>query len=275
MIPQPSQLAFDRSSQLRDDHEVCPVLLEPSNKLAVVKTLVCPDNYALPWVGTLGKTGLEQSLDAAGSVGVARSQLPMPIVLALALETQQRMIGRSTTLYRIVADPSILLPPVNDQYGRVDIENQARRSVREIGHAPKKLIVQCSKSRQHLRRCTQQKPSEACCIRITRESCQVLKNAILSKQSRRLQTFDSQNHRIQNRQQRLANAVSIVPLFDLQLVCSFDPEANLGEEAMQQVHAAVVRQVFRTKLEHEFSGSSGRPTKSRSRWFSQNDVSAA
>jgi len=223
----------------------------------VVKSLVCPHNHALSRIGALGKAGLQQSLDPTGGVGVAGPQLPVPVILALALEAQQGVIGRSTALDRVVTDSGVLLLTVENQYGRVHIEQQSSRPMRSIGHAFEEFVVQRTQARQHLRCCAQQKPAQACCLRIVRQSRQILEDAILSQQLCRLESFEAEDHRIEERQQHLADAVAIVALREMKLVCDGALESDLGEKAMQQIDAAVVRQVLRTEFDCKFSGSPG------------------
>src|SRR6266478_676789 len=256
-ITQRRELALDRLSQPRDDHKAGALELEPLDQRMVVKSLVCPHNHALSRIGALGKAGLQQSLDPTGGVGVAGPQLPVPVILALALEAQQGVIGRSTALDRVVTDSGVLLLTVENQYGRVHIEQQSSRPMRSIGHAFEEFVVQRTQARQHLRCCAQQKPAQACCLRIVRQSRQILEDAILSQQLCRLESFEAEDHRIEERQQHLADAVAIVALREMKLVCDGALESDLGEKAMQQIDAAVVRQVLRTEFDCKFSGSPG------------------
>src|SRR5438876_1879425 len=260
-ITQRRELALDRLSQPRDDHKAGALELEPLDQRMVVKPLVCPHYHALSRIGALGKAGLQQSLDPTGGVGVAGPQLPVPVILALALEAQQGVIGRSTALDRVVTDSGVLLLTVENQYGRVHIEQQSGRPMGSIGHTLEELVVQRAQARPHARRCAQQKPTQACCLRIARQSSQILEDAVLSQQLCRLEPFEAEEHRVEDRQQHLADAVAVVALLEADLLRDrvFEPDAR--QKAVQQVDASVVRQILRTKLDGKLARSAGHYTK--------------
>jgi hypothetical protein len=79
-----SKLALDRSGQFRDDGEAGLSSFEPIDQGAIVKTLVCADDYRSYSRGKLGEAGLEKVDHAGGSVDVARPQFAVPEVSALA-----------------------------------------------------------------------------------------------------------------------------------------------------------------------------------------------
>jgi hypothetical protein len=78
----------------------------------------------------------------------------------------------------------------------------------------------------------------------------------LLQRRRGLESFETEAHRIEDGEEHFANAVGTVPLLELQLVGDPRLEADLGEKPMNQIHAAVVREVLLTEVDGEFSRSS-------------------
>ncbi|MBI4426137.1 MAG: hypothetical protein HY567_01025 [Candidatus Kerfeldbacteria bacterium] len=229
--------------------------LDPLDERAVVKPLVCSDNHALAWVGALGKASLQQSHYTASGVRIAWSQFSVPVIFALSLEAQQRMIGGTTPLDGVVADARLFLFAIEHQHRGVDVENESRRQVRAAAHASQKFVVQHAQTRQHLRRCAQQKSSQAGRVRITGQPRQVLEHPVLPQQLRSLEPFEPKDHRVEQRQQHLANAVTVVALPDTNMLCDRALESNAGQKPMQQVDTAIVRQILRAKRDGELTRS--------------------
>jgi len=92
-----------------------------------------------------------------------------------------------------------------------------------------------------------------------REPAQVLKDTVGLQQMCGLDPFETENHRIDDRQQQFAHAVAIVSL----------PQADLGrdcflqtyssEKTVQQVDASVVRELPARECDFEFSWSFWHP----------------
>jgi hypothetical protein len=131
--------------------------------------------------GNLRHARGEQVQRSAGSMNIARPQLPVPEVLALALETEQWVIRGTPPLDRVVTAPRLLLLTVDDKHGGVDIEDQSRRAVRRDRHALKKPIVQRSQPWECDGGNTQQKTSQCRCVGIARQAGEVLKDTILAQ----------------------------------------------------------------------------------------------
>jgi hypothetical protein len=116
--------------------------------------------------GHLGEAGREEVDRPAGRVGITGPQLAVPEVLALPLETEQRVIGGAAALDRVVADPRLFLLPVEDEHGRVNIEDQPRRRMRVGCHLQEEPIVQLAQLRERRRCDAEQEPSQRGGIRI-------------------------------------------------------------------------------------------------------------
>ena len=84
----------------------------------------------------------------------------------------------------------------------------------------------------------------------------------MPQQLRGLEPFEPEDHRVQQRQQHLANAVTVVALPDTNMLCDRALESNAGQEPMQQVDPAVVRQILRTKRDSELTRSATHYTES-------------
>lgn len=89
----------------------------------VVKPFVRADDDQPNPRGNLREAGREEIGRPAGRVGGAGPQFAVPEILAPALEAEQRVIRGPATLDRVVADRRLLLLAVEDEDGRVDIED--------------------------------------------------------------------------------------------------------------------------------------------------------
>ena len=112
-----SELALDGRSHARDDDEAGRLHFEPLDQFAIVKPLVCANDYRSYPLRKLSEAGLEQINDASGGVDVAGPQFSVPEVSALAFEAEQRMVGGSPVLERIVADSRLLLLSIDHEHG--------------------------------------------------------------------------------------------------------------------------------------------------------------
>jgi hypothetical protein len=195
-------------------------------------------------------------------MGIARPQLPMPEVVALAFETEEGVIRRPTRLEGVVANRGFLLFAIHHEHGRVDVENQPGRSVWARCHVREEAIVQQTELGKRRRHYTEQESPQRGRIRIGLQSCEVLEYAILSQQLSGLDALQPEDHRIQQCQQHLADAVAIVPLGHAELPGDQVFEANSRQEPMQQIDTAVMRQRGRTELDREFARASGHGSES-------------
>ena len=236
------ELALDRGRQAGDDHEAGPPSFEPFDQRVVVKPFVCADNHQPDSGRDLREAGREQVERPAGGVGVAGPQLAMPEVLALALEAEQRVIRRTAPLDRVVADPGVLLLAVDDQHGGVDIEDQPRRRSRPSVMRQRKRSCSARSFGEGGRSHAQQEPPERRGLGITRQPGEVLKDAVLSQQLRGLDPFEPEDHRVEQRQQHLADAVAVVALDQACLIGQALLEAQTTEETVQQIDSTVMSQ---------------------------------
>lgn len=173
----------------------------------------------------------------------------------LALEAQQRMVGGPTPLDGVVADLRLLLLTVDHEHGGVEIEDQPGRRAWPHSHALAKAVMNAPDLGQGRRGGPEQEPAEGRCLRITRQSREVLKHAVLAQQLRGLDVFQLQDHRVQQGQQHLAHSVSVVPLHPADLAGDGIAEADPRDEAVHKIDAALVRQRRGAELDRELPSS--------------------
>ena len=241
-IAQVRQLAFDRSGQAGDDDEAHLLLLQPCDQRVIVKSFVGAHDDRPDSTGNLRQASGKQVQGSTGSMNIARPQLPVPKVFALALETEQRVVRGVPSFDWVVTAPRLLLLAVDDKHGGVDIEDQSHRAVRCDRHALKKLVVQCSQPWECDRGDTQQKTSQCRCVGIAWQAGEILKDTILAQQLRGFDPFQSENHRIEQSQQHFADAVAVVALNKARLLSEAFLESQATEEAVEQIHSTIVSQ---------------------------------
>ncbi len=256
-ILQMRQLAFDRGRQAGDNHEPSPLRVEPLDQRVVVKPFVRADNHQPDPGRNLPEARRKQVAGSTGRMDIARPQLAMPEVFGPPLEAEQRVVRRPTALDRVVADPCALLIAIDHQDGGVDIEDQPRRPVWSCRHARQEAIVQGAQLRQCRRGHAQQESPQRGRVRIGVQSREVLEHAVLPQQLGRLDALQPEDHRIEQCQQHLADAVAIVPLRHAKLASDLVLEADARQEPMQQIHPAIMRQRRRAKLDRQLSRSPG------------------
>ena len=241
-VSEVGQLPFDRLGQPRDDHEAGLPTLEPFDQGMIEKPFVGADNHRSDPDGDLLPARRQEIERPAGGMGVARPQLPMPEVLGLPLEAEQRVIRRAAPLDRVLADPRLLLLAVDDQDGRVDIEDEPERWLRVRRHTVKQAIVQGAHLWESPGSQAKKEPAQRGGFGIARQSREVLEDPILPQQLRCLDPFEPQDHRVQERQEHLSDAVPVVPLGESRRLRQQLPEPESAEEAMKQVRPAIVGQ---------------------------------
>ena len=136
----------------------------------------------------------------------------MPEVFAQPLEAEQGMIEGTATFDRVVTDLRLLLFAIDNEHGRVDIEDQPRGPVWRHAHPMKKAIMQRPQLRQSGGCHAQQKSVELRRVGIAGQASQVLKHPILQPQMCRFDPFETKGQWVEQGQQHLANVVPIVPL---------------------------------------------------------------
>jgi hypothetical protein len=105
-----------------------------------------------------------------------------------------------------------------------------------------KAIVQSPQLREGGRRHPQQEPSERGGLGITRQAGQVLEDAILAEQLRGLDSFEAEDHRVEQSQEHLPDAVAVVALNEPRRLGQQLLEPQPTEEAMHQIRPAIVGQ---------------------------------
>lgn len=195
-------------------------------------------------------------------MSIAGPQLALPEVLAPPLEAEQRVIRRSTAFEGVGADLGLLLLAVENEHGRVDIEDETRGWMRVCSHASQKAIVQCAQFRERRWRNAEQEPPQCGRIRIGLQPREVLIHPILAQQVCGLDAFETEDHRVEHGEQHLANAVAVVPLYHTDVAGDRMLESDTRQESMNEVDTTVMGQRLGAKRHAESSRSSGHRTES-------------
>ncbi len=98
--------------------------------------------------GQLLEAGSKQPDGPSGGMHVARSELAVPEVPGLPLETDQRMVRGPAALPRVVAAARLLLMSVQGQDRRVQIEQRAPQRPRALTQSGEQAIVQTAEPGQ-------------------------------------------------------------------------------------------------------------------------------
>jgi hypothetical protein len=253
-VPQTRQFAHDRGGQASNDHKSGPLSFQPLDQLVVVKPFVRADNRPPDPGRDLREARREEVERPAGGMRIPWSQLAVPEVLGLPLEAEQGVIRRPDPLDRVVADPSLLLTAIDHQHRGVHVQDQPGRGPRPDGHPAQKAVVQGAHLREGRRGHPQQEAAERGRLGIARQAGERLEYAILPQQLRGFDPFEPEDHGVQQGEQHLAHAVAVVPLDHSHMPGDRVLEANPGQEAMQQVDAAVMRQRRGTEPDRELPG---------------------
>ena len=122
--------------------------------------------------------------------------------------------------------------------------------------------MQSAQSGQCRRSDAQQESSQRGGVGITRQPSEVLKDSVLTEQRSRFDTFEPEDHRIQQCEKHLAHAVAMVTLHQLNILTESSFEADASQEPMKEIDSSVVRQGARAEGNPELAGSSRHSVKS-------------
>lgn len=113
---------------------------------------------------------------------------------------------------RIVADAGLLLMPVQDQNGRVQVEDDTPLRLRALPELRQQAVVDSTQLGQSANPQSAQEPSQRAGIGINRQASESLENTIAPQEIRRVEATEPENGRVQKRQQHLGNRIGIVAL---------------------------------------------------------------
>lgn len=237
-----AQFPFNRSVQFSHEDKLGMMSLNPFNELMIVEPFIGADQNGSDPLGNLGETSGQKIGYSGGGMGITGPEFSMPEVFGDTLETEKRVIGRSTPFHGIVADPGSFLFSVDGQDRRVDVEDKTWGNVGARCHAEQKSVVQRSKFEKCGGSQAQKETPEGRRVWIGREACQILKDAVVSQQLCGFETFDPQHHGIQDGKQHLTDAVVVVPLFPGDIFGKRGLETDAAQETVQQVDTPIVGQ---------------------------------
>jgi len=247
--------SFEGRGQPGDDDELPPARLDGSDHLVIVEPRIGAHPDLAHRLGQLGKAGPEQPDRPAGRVRIAGPELPMPEVLGLALEAQERMVRGAAPLVRIVADACFLLTPIQRQHRGVQVEQHPGQRLRTLAHRPEQPIVEATELEQSSGGEALEEPAQRRGIGISGQTGERLEDPISAQQLGRIETPEPQDDRIQQRQQHLRNAVGIVALGKAHAVAEVLTQSKASEEVMEQEHATKPCQVISREQDAHASGA--------------------
>lgn len=241
-VSQVAQLPFNRSVQFSHEDKLGMMSLNPFNELMIIKPFIGADQNGSDPFGDLGEASGQKIGHSGGGMGITGPEFSMPEVFSDSLETEKGVIGRSPLFHGIVADPGSFLFSVDGQDRRVDVEDKARGNVDARCHPEQESVVQCSEFEKCAGSQAQKETPEGRRVWIGRETCQILKDAVVVQQLCGFETFDPQHHGIQDGKQHLTDAVVVVPLFPGDIFGNGGLETDAAQETVQQVDASIVGQ---------------------------------
>ena len=256
-IAQAAQPTLNGRSQSSHDDVASPLLLHPVGELVIEKPFVGAQNHALALLRDFAEAGLHTLQRAAWRAHIPGPQLAMPEVAGPRFETQKRVVRAAAGLARVVPDAGTLLFAVEHQNRRVQIENQTRRCPRASQHAAQEPVVQLAQLRQGDRSYPQQKAAHRGGIGIGLQPSQKLEDTVLLQQLGRLDSFQTEHHRIQQGQEHLSHTVAVVSLEDSNFLSDGALEPGASEKAMQQVHATIMSKVAGTEADGKLARTLG------------------
>lgn|SRR5574342_672768 len=129
-------------------------------------------------------------------------------------------------------------------------------------HPSQETVVELAQSCQSLGCHAKQETSESGGAGVSRQSAQVPKHSIVLQELCSLDSFETQNDRVQDCKQQFADAVAIVALDKPYVCCNRILEPNSGQETMKQIDSAIMGESLVPKCNEQFSrpfGHSGEP----------------
>src|SRR5205807_8848718 len=208
-VAQPREPVLQRASESGDDRIESALPLDKFDDFVIEEAGVGAHANRPHGLRQFGKSKLQQRNGDRRGVDVARMIAALPTVLRPSLEAQQRKVGGTPALFRVVAHFGSFLMAVDRQYGAVQIEHRSRR-VRQHRGAP--AVVQSQQSTAPLLSEQLQEASKTGALGIPRQAHQIMKDAIVPQRFGRLDSSQTQDEWIEQRLQGFADAVAVVAL---------------------------------------------------------------
>lgn len=148
MYRKPGIRRWSGGGEPSSDDKLPPARLDGLDHLVVVEPGIRANPDLVHRFGQLTEARLEQLDRPPGGVDVAGPQFPMPAVLGLPLEADQRVVRGAPPLAWIVANARLLLMPVQRQHRGVQVQQDPAEGVGPLAEVPEQPIVQATESGQ-------------------------------------------------------------------------------------------------------------------------------
>lgn len=155
-------------------------------------------------------------------------------ICRLSLEAQQGQVGQTTSLGRIEANGRTWLPTVDSQHSGIQIEDRSLSRLKTARHFLSPLVVKCNEFVPPQEAEALEKATERCRCGAAGKPRQVLKDPIATQRLGGLDPPQAKDKRIQQRLDRFADGVLVIPLSKTNPSLQLVPKAKPLEESMEQ-----------------------------------------
>src|SRR6266496_3939852 len=175
------------------------------------------------------------------------AQRPMPELLAMSFEAQQRMVGRPASFLWIITDPRSLLLAVESQDHRVQVKHQAGSLIRKIKQLCPHLIVQSSNLPNRFGREPMQKAAQRCLIWKSVQPNQGTKQSIIPKKFSLVDPRKPSNQYVQKHQNQIRRMIIHPARSGSENAFQSAAQTQLVAKSLNQEQTSKVREGLRFK----------------------------
>ena len=238
-VAQSRQPTFERAGEPSDDRVESPFSLHKFDDLVIEERPISPHPHFLNAMRQLGEGVLQQRDRNGRDVGVAGMIGAFPTTSPVSLEAEQGEIGRPAALLGVVAHCGMLLTAIDGQHGVVQVEDDLCR-VAEHRRTP--TVVQLEECVLP-RTCEPlQEATQTGGFRIARQACQIMKDPVVAQRLGGLDLSETQDQRIEECLQGLADAVAVVALDKTDVSRQSPVQAEAPKKLFDQSYASKLGQ---------------------------------
>jgi len=259
--PASLSLGFDRGIFFGYDDVTTAYSVEESDYSLAVKSRIHAeaDTASGDLLRGFCQANLQKSYCSSRRSGVPGTQSSVPEFLMMRLETEKRMIRPSSRFLGVVTNSSSLLPAVDSNHYRIDIEGQAVAFAGQFPQVSPQAVVKPRQLANCLRIQPFQEPAQGCLIREAAQAQHLQKESVVLQDLGFVDSFHSHDDRVQQSQNQFGGMISglIVRIMSFQTLLDSLLEADLFAKTMNQGHSAEVRQMGSLEEKSDISGSFG------------------
>src|SRR5215469_25685 len=253
-VAQSRQATFQWPSEPSHDRIESQFALDKFHNFVVEKGGVGPHPHFADRVGQPGEGALQQGNRDGRNVGGARMVTPLPTILRVPFQAEQGKIGGPTALFRVVGHLGLFLATIDRQDRAVQIEDRWRGLAQ---HRCAPGIVQLDEGVSSSASEPIEEASQSRGIGIARQARQIMKNTVVAQGLGGLDPAQPQDQRVEQRFQRLADAVTGVPLWESDALGKRTLQPDALEELFDERHAAELREPQSSDADMQMSWSTG------------------